>query len=179
MYKRGTDNSGFSLIELLVIIAILSVLVGVSGYGLSMVSTKSVDKCAKQLASVLSQARTTSMGKYKNVITFTNESSSIKINEHIVMSLKDDGITEDKTADRVNSIGGKNMTIEYSYDGGSNYSSIDSLKVRFDSGTGALKSQSDDSNRLIFRVHKTGTEYYKYVIINSLTGNISVSSSEN
>lgn len=42
------DNRGVSLVEIIVVIAIMAVLVGVTSYGLSLISGKPVDECAKR-----------------------------------------------------------------------------------------------------------------------------------
>jgi hypothetical protein len=112
------------------------------------------------------------MGKYSNEIMFSDNGAGVTINEHMVMTLDENG-NEDKTGDRKNNIGSKSITVEYSIDGGADFESVNSLVISFDSGSGALKKPSVDS-RMIFRIYKTGTEYYKYVVISSLTGNVSI-----
>jgi prepilin-type N-terminal cleavage/methylation domain-containing protein len=174
MIVNNKDNKGFSLIEIIVTIAILSVLVGVATYSYSMVNGKQADECARKLASTLSHARTTTMGKYWDKIKLTSSSESgIQISEDILI----DDSSDNGTAKRDTTVGSSSVTIKYKY-GKMDYADLPEagLEIRFNSGTGALVEPTNEG-RLIFEISKAGT--VKYVIINSLTGNISVSSSEN
>lgn len=61
MKKRIRDNRGFSLVELIVVIAILSVIAGVSVSMLGVVPKARVNSCAKKLVSQLEKTRTNSL----------------------------------------------------------------------------------------------------------------------
>lgn len=61
---RKLDNRGISLVEIIIVVAIMSVIIGVSGYGLSLISGRPAQACAQKLAGSLQHTRTISMGKY-------------------------------------------------------------------------------------------------------------------
>ena len=60
--RKGLNNGGFSLIELIVAILILGIISGGAVLGFSSVLNAKVDSAAKKLISVLKQTRTTAMG---------------------------------------------------------------------------------------------------------------------
>lgn len=63
MKKFLKDKSGISLIELVVVIAIMSVLVGAIGLGVGLSSTKPATQCAKKLQMAIQKTRVDTMGK--------------------------------------------------------------------------------------------------------------------
>lgn len=67
---KKKDNRGVSLVELIIVIAIMSIIIGMTGYGLSLVSNKPVDECAKKIEMALNRNRTNAMGKKEAYIEF-------------------------------------------------------------------------------------------------------------
>ena len=68
------NNSGISLVEIIVVVAIMSVLIGVTSIGFGMVSTKTATQCAEKMDICLNRARTQTMGKQKGFIAFYSDS---------------------------------------------------------------------------------------------------------
>ena len=71
LISRKKYNNGFSLIELIVIIAIMGVLVGGASLGISLVFSKDASKCATRLNDSIYDARANSMyksGKFELII---------------------------------------------------------------------------------------------------------------
>ena len=71
LISRKKYNNGFSLIELIVIIAIMGVLVGGASLGISLVFSKDASKCATRLNDSIYEARANSMykaGKFELII---------------------------------------------------------------------------------------------------------------
>jgi prepilin-type N-terminal cleavage/methylation domain-containing protein len=192
MKNLKADNCGFSLVEIIVTVMIASVITGTVGFGLSLSSGKPAERCARSLASALSHARTTTMGRYRNEITIKNTGSGgYTVNENIIISLNDDD-TVKESSQRGTTVGDGSVTLEYSLTGNdSDYKTLSvgqSLTVHFDSGSGALNdsialindSESGGTEtlkiskgQLKFRISKSGT--VKYVTIAQLTGNITTS----
>jgi prepilin-type N-terminal cleavage/methylation domain-containing protein len=177
MSRIRKENGGFSLIEIIVTIAIMSVLVGAMGYSYSMVSGRGAEECARKLASTLSHARTTSMGKYSNIITIKNTGSSIIVNEDIFVKYDEEG--KKVETKRESTVGKSNVTVMFKYNSDGEYEQLvndGTIEFHFNSSTGALITAKDDVSQLYFKISKGKTE--KFVVINSLTGKVSVGNSE-
>lgn len=162
MKKLQKDDLGFSLVEIIIVVAIMSILLATVGYGLSLSDGKPAEECARKLASVIQHGRTTTMGKYRNTITVRMDSDKCIVEEKILIKEGEpEGI-------RSSTVGNKGVTVEYSTDNGATYVPLSSVMLRFDSGSGALKEGPTK-----FRISKAGTT--KYVVIESLTGRVIVS----
>lgn len=61
--EKRTDNRGLSLVEIIVVIAIVTVMAGFFIIGIGMITGKPVEQCARQMKIVLEQCRTAAMGK--------------------------------------------------------------------------------------------------------------------
>ncbi len=57
------DNRGLSTVELIIMVAILSVLVGTMSFGINMITRRPVEACAQKLQAAISETRVTTMGK--------------------------------------------------------------------------------------------------------------------
>lgn len=67
------DNRGISLVEIIVVVALMSILVAGSVIGISMVSGKPVDRCASSLKMALTNNRLTAVGKKTSSILIKME----------------------------------------------------------------------------------------------------------
>lgn len=177
------NDRGFSLVEMIIVVAIISLFAGVAGYGLSLSSGKAADECARKLAACIQHGRTTTMGKYRNIITISKESGSGQtvVKEEVTIKIEDDG-TEQKS-ERSSTVGSKGVKVEYSTNvigEVRTYTELtegSSITLRFDSGSGALKKTApDDKYYTTFKISKANT--VKYVIIETLTGRVTVSDTE-
>lgn len=78
------DNRGFSLVELIIVMAIMALLAGGTLIGIGMVSGKPAEECASKIHSSLQGNRITAMGKYSSSISFyVNTDGSIYMMETI------------------------------------------------------------------------------------------------
>lgn len=174
------DNRGFSLVELIIVVAMSAALLGVMGYGMSLSDGKPAQECARKLASALQHGRTETMGKYRNVITVTKEADGrLTVTETPIVKIEDDGTVVPGTS-RVSVAGSKGVTVEYKI-GSGGYTELapgNSIELRFDSGSGALKPIVDGGTDYYtgFRLSKAGTVWY--VTIQYLTGKVTASGSD-
>ena len=63
------NNIGFSLVELMVVIAIMAVLMGLASYSFGLILSSSAKECAQKLSSQLYETRTGSMCRYGEELT--------------------------------------------------------------------------------------------------------------
>ena len=67
---RNNRDKGYSLIELVVVIAIMAILVGVFTISISSLSGRKVNKCADEIVATLERARVLTLGKEQNQVEF-------------------------------------------------------------------------------------------------------------
>lgn len=166
------DNKGFSLVELIIVVAIMAAITGVVGYGLNLSSGKAADECAQKLASSLQHARTSTMGKFKTTITISKDDDGVWAQETVTVANKDTGREgEEKVGERVK-IGDKNVKIVF--DDGTDitdWTGGGSVSFEFDRSSGALKSV-DMSAAISFTISKASKT--RIVEIVPLTGKVTV-----
>ena len=71
--KKKSNNKGFSLVELIVVFAILGVLAAVGGYSLTAISAANAKECAKEIEAGLVSTRTQSYSSDKGDTVATVE----------------------------------------------------------------------------------------------------------
>lgn len=64
------NNKGFSLVELIVIMAIMAVSVGATGLSLKLLTGQEAKQCANKFSADLEETKTSSMARYGQSITF-------------------------------------------------------------------------------------------------------------
>lgn len=106
--RYTSDNHGFSLIELIVVIAIMSILTGGVAFGVNMVFSRDSERCASALNDAISQTRMNAMtrpGDYTLTITERTDGSEtvnvcdIKVNDTLVETIYLDGSGNSKKND--------------------------------------------------------------------------------
>ena len=63
---RNNKNSGFSLVELIIVIAIMAIVVTVAGLSVGTLTVRRVRKCADEIVSTIERARVLTLGKEQN-----------------------------------------------------------------------------------------------------------------
>ena len=162
------NNKGVTLVELMVVIAIMVVLAGTSLVGFRMISTRPAKECADRLKIALTSDRTTAMGKFNTeVYLYAEENGTIFLEENIYNTATD--ITK-----KTSRVGDSDVTVTYSIDGTDPANPLPmvaggggGLKLSFNRSTGGLKDYSGDVK---IKCSKSGKSYL--VTIYSITGKI-------
>ncbi len=176
MKQLNNDNRGFSLVEIIIVLAIMSAIAGVAGYGFSMSNGKPAQEWARKLAGAISHGRTTTMGKYRNEIIVKKETDgTLTVTEDTLIRVEDDGTEVRSSRDSV--VGAKGVTVEYQI-GTGGYTELtegNEIRLRYDSGSGAMKKTANGGSDYYtgFRISKAGKVWY--VKLETLTGNITTS----
>ena len=192
--KNNNKNGGFSLVELIVVIAIMAVLTGIASMSLASVMGVSVKQCARDIQSAANQTRVSTLGKDEVIMTITKGPKDPKGNKAkssqayyctIVSTIvtKDGSVKKTKNEEK---IGKSNLDITYvlSDSKGNKTSDITlddthSLTIKFNRGTGAMApcmkgdgSSGGDYYCMQIKVKKNSTE--KIISFYPETGKVSL-----
>ncbi|MBD5451956.1 MAG: prepilin-type N-terminal cleavage/methylation domain-containing protein [Lachnospiraceae bacterium] len=177
MKQFNSDNRGFSLVEVVVVLALVSAISAIAGYGFSMSNGKPAQECAKKLAGAISHGRTTTMGKYRNEIIVKKETDGTLTVTEDTYTSESDILNGTPSQSRSSTVGAKNVTVEYQI-GTGGYIELapgNEIRLRYDSGSGAMKKTANSGSDYYtgFRISKAGKVWY--VKLETLTGNITTS----
>lgn len=130
------DNRGLSLVELLIVIAIMAVLVGVGVWGVNAMTGRPAQQCGQKIIYSLERHRTTAAGKVDASYTLRVDAQN-----RIIM---DEYVSNDGTGSTSSSVLGSGyVTVTYVC-GGSTYNlKDDPLTLQFDRSSGSFKKQAD------------------------------------
>ena len=138
MSKIG--NNGFSLVELVIVMAIMVIIAGAAFTSISLLTSRPVDECAKKIQIALEGNRNTTMGKFSSKLEFTADSDGIWVEEWI------NNVSEGKIK-----IGQSGLTVKYiTHDNGvSNPKEYNlattPVTIVFDRADGSLQAHSQTS----------------------------------
>jgi prepilin-type N-terminal cleavage/methylation domain-containing protein len=146
---KKKDNRGFSLVELIVVIAIMAVLVGVASVSVGLLSGKQAKQTRDELKSKLESVRIQTMGKRTvTAVLAANASGSYEL---VVTSTLDASAEPEITT---YTLGGSSCAIYYSCDKDCVYAADGDdltaltgggLTMEFDRSSGAMKALNGSS----------------------------------
>lgn len=178
---KKKDNRGMSLVELIIVIAIMGVMIGMTGYGLALVSKKPVDECAKKIEMVLNQNRTNAMGNTKAYVEFYLTDGKVTVAEHLENSAR---ATDDSDTSNIirkdtppTVIGAEGVSILFYYEGdttghGLPTDTSNALKIGFSRDSGSVKGIDGGEKCIKIEVYK-GT-YVRTIKLDALTGKVTL-----
>lgn len=163
------NNKGMSFIEIIIVVAIMSIAIGVGGYGLSMVSGRAAESCARNITSSLQHVRTLSMGKYATYAKLYKSDADGKIYIEVYQRVKEE---EGYTAVRNALVG--DSTVEVICDGAVLGSG--GVLIGFDRSTGALVTEvgGDKTTSAVGQISVSKAHTTMYVLIEAVTGKVTV-----
>ena len=65
---RNNKNGGFSLVEMIIVIAIMAIVVGIMGLSVGMLTGRKTTKCADEIISTIERTRVLTLGKEQNAV---------------------------------------------------------------------------------------------------------------
>lgn len=163
--KEKKNNGGFSLVELIVVIAISVVLIGAATISIRSVMGVEVKQCARNIESIINKTRVTTMGKDSAVLEIYKDAS--------------DGAyyyktTINGTVSDPSKIGKNRIDVYYSvnddYTGKTQLNGSDSIVLQFDRSSGAQKPDANGKCCSRIWIQKNSTE--KVITIYKETGKV-------
>lgn len=152
--KKARNNKGMSLVEILVVVAIMSIAVGGSGLGLSLAYSRDAEKCAKTIDAALENTRMLSMSQ-KGIFTMEIDLENNML--YIHSSESSDPIEEEQLQQRVE--------ISVPAD-----ASATSVTVQFDKSTGKVLSMSGEADGVLRIVSENNNGKRATVVLVKGTG---------
>ncbi len=161
------DNRGMSLVEILIVIALMAVIAGFAGYGLSMISNKPVEECAKKIEIALNRDRVNSMGKSSAWLEFYMEDGRLVVVEYL-----------DNVPGQPQTIGAEGVHMKITYDLGSyDVTETGAYRVAFERDSGAVKAfeiKVGGSAQKCKEIVISKGSFVKTIKLDTLTGRVNV-----
>lgn len=131
------DNRGVSLVEIIIVVAIIAVLGGVGIWGLNAMTGRPAQQCAQKIVYSLERHRTTAMGKVQAEYWLVEDNNRVYVEEYLC----NDPAVGLALANRVE-IGSSGVKVQYMLGTDPTlYDLTQPLKLAFDRSTGAFKPQ--------------------------------------
>lgn len=157
------DNRGMSLVEIIIVIAILSTLTALVTMGLSSIFEKPAEECARKLTSTLQSARTTTMGKRDTFVSiYKDDDDNIMVQE-----------TVNGTAKPAVKVGESSLVVTYTMGGSDGHAlggASSPLVIKFDRSNGSLVDKAAGCSQI--KVSSRSGETIHYVDISYMTGRV-------
>lgn len=179
---RKRQNSGMSLVEMLIVIALMAVIIGIAGYGLGLVSNKPVDECAKKIETVLNRNRTNSMGKKEAWVELFLDHANhnrVSVREHMVTARENDSGVIPPTNPAV-AIGNEGVKVRVTYkDGSSEELGSSPRRISFRRDSGTLEGDPTNNGKICVKIEVYKGEYstathIRVVELDELTGKVTL-----
>ena len=159
------NNGGFSLVELIVVIAISVVLIGAATISIRSVMGVEVKQCARNIESIINKTRVTTMGKDSAVLEIYKNASDGAYYYKTTIN----GVVSDPSK-----IGKSRIDVYYSmkddYSDKTQLNGSDSIVLQFDRSSGAQKPDANGKYCSRIWIQKNSTE--KVITIYKETGKV-------
>jgi prepilin-type N-terminal cleavage/methylation domain-containing protein len=152
MNRKRQRNSGFSLVELITVIAIMGVLSGLITISAGLLSGRQAKQCRDELLASLENVRVTTLGKKSVVAAIENDGTGY------VLKVTSTANGTDYVTKSTTICGNRVKLYSSVSEDGSTRAEITSLSIEFDRSSGALKANGADYVYHIYAV-ENGKEY--------------------
>lgn len=133
--KLHIDNRGYSLIELVIVLAIIAVLMGTVFYSIILVFSANAKSCANNIQRSIGDCKVTTMGKADAYMVLYRDDSGVYTQMHVTES---DGTVTDEEPQKV---GTNRVTVGYVQGGAETELTPGTLiEIRFDRSNGGFKA---------------------------------------
>lgn len=168
-------NGGFSLIELIIVIAIMAALIGTVVLSVSMVFSANAKTCSNNMQRAIADCKVTTMGKAGAWLVIYRETDGQVYSRLHVMEQKagEAAGTYEETLSDPEKLGGKRVSVTYTDASGTDMGELmtgeaNGIRIEFDRSSGSFK---DNCPRTIDV--QGGNRHYRMTLI-TLTGKLQV-----
>ena len=164
------DNRGISLVEVMVVIAIIAVLGGVGIWGINALTGRPAQQCSQKIVYSLERHRTTATGKVSALYELCEKDSKIYVREWV--SNGSNPIDTSAAPSSEIQIGAVGVTVEYTVGSDPTRNNIRDfpLRLSFDRSSGSFKPLAGGGYCKKIYVSSGGREYS--VTLVPLTGKV-------
>lgn len=161
------DNRGLSLVEMIIVIAILAVVSGTVVLGISVAISKPAEECARKIQQSLEGARVYAMGKQKLTVSFYADHGDVYVQETATAN----GIVTVKEPVKI----GKGVKVSYKLESAAGYTQLTStpLTFSFDRSTGGF-SKTECTPGFCDKIKVEKGNRVMTISLYSLTGKVTV-----
>lgn len=174
------NNKGLSLVELIVVIAIMSVLTGVVSFGISNIFNTKVTQCADNMENIINKVRVNTMGRNEVTLRFYQDSDGRYFSETKVKKGYGSTATMETVTEQVGKSG---IDVKFTTDssitdpsasGVQTLSNADGneIKIQFDRSSGEVKV--DGSGACVRKIWIIRNSKVKTITIYKETGKVAV-----
>ncbi len=158
------DNRGLSLVELIMVLALMTLVGSILAYSINMITGRPAQKCSQKIVYSLDRHRTTAMGKIDASYKLHQDTNGTV---YLIESVTDSSGTK-----TTNVPIGENVTVKYTCGGVEKDLASEDLVLGFERGSGAFKKQSDGTYCTQIVVSKASKSYT--IVLVPLTGKVSI-----
>lgn len=162
-------NGGYSLVEIIIVIAIMSILTGGLVYSVNMVFGANAKTCANDLRGAIAQNKINAMGKSEAKVEIYRDASNQCI--YAKQWVWSNGAWEDKGAEKISNA---RVYVAFVPEGGTavELNPGDSVEICFDRSSGSFKA--NDAGIIYSEILVEGGRRSFTVVLTRLTGKVSV-----
>lgn len=165
-YNR--DNGGYSLIELVIVLAIIAIIMSGVFYSIILIFSANAKSCANNIQRSIGDCKVTTMGKASAYMTLYRNAEG---NVYTQMHVKDGvGTYPYPSYGEAQKVGTQKVTVKYQAQGGTEKELLagDKIEIWFDRATGGFKA--DGSGKLYEAICVQGGSKKYEITLTELTG---------
>ena len=173
--KLHIGDSGFSLVELIIVIAIMSALMTTAMLSISMIFSANAKACANGIQRAVADCKVTTMGKSAAWLVLYRDADGVLYGQMHTMEQKSGEAigTFEEVIQEPEKLGGKRVSITYTDDSGTDMGELpvgesNGIRIEFDRSSGSFKDGTIKSIDIT-----GGNKHYRLTLI-KLTGKLSM-----
>lgn len=163
------NNKGYSLVELIIVVAIMAILTGVCFFSVAMIFNAGAKTCANNIKEAIAENKVTAMGKSEAMIKIYKDASDGCI--YSQQWVKTGGVWDGGEPEQ---IGNSRVYVAYVPEGGSEteLTSGASIEICFDRGSGSFRE--NDAGVVYSEILVQAGRRKYHLTLTKLTGKVSI-----